>query len=290
VPAADRDRKQAKVLADYYAKLDPGLKKRTAALAAHNKKAADVPMAQTLTEGKPRKTHVLIRGDFLRPGIAVQPGTPAVLPGLPARGPRTRLELARWLVDPANPLTARVTVNRLWQTYFGKGLVQTSEDFGTQGERPSHPELLDWLATEFPRRGWSLEAMHRLIVTSATYRQSSAARPELSGRDPYNRLLARQSRLRLEAEVIRDVTLASSGLLAPRVGGPSVRPPQPAGIAELTYANAGRWTESTGADRYRRGLYTFFRRTSPYPGLMTFDAPDSNLTLLMNLDEFITRE
>ncbi len=234
------------------------------------------PVLPTLALGKPRPTHVLIRGDFLRPGVAVEPDTPAVL--APAcDGKRTRLDLARWITAPGNPLTARVFVNWLWHHYFERGLVATLEDFGTQGERPSHPELLDWLATELVRRGWGIKAMHRLIVTSSVYRQSSHARPELTARDPLNVLLAHQNRPRLEAEVLRDAALAVSGLLAPRIGGPSVRPPQPAGISELTYAGSARWNESTGADRYRRGLYTWFQRTSPYPMLLTFDAPDSNL-------------
>ena len=190
----------------------------------------------------------------------------------------SRLDLANWIVDRNNPLTARVAVNWVWHKYFGRGLVPTLEDFGTQGERPSHPELLDWLADEFMQRRWSLKLLHRLIVTSAVYRQSSKARPELQAHDPYNVLLARQTRQRLEAEVVRDVMLAASGLLVRTIGGPSVRPPQPAGISELSYAGSARWIESTGADRYRRGLYTWLQRTSPYPMLMTFDAPDSNLS------------
>jgi hypothetical protein len=247
------------------------------------KKGATGSMAQTLTLGPPRKTHVLIRGDFLRPGVEVQSGTPAVLPPLQGEQgrtiprPPTRLDLARWIVSPSNPLTARVLVNWVWLRYFGRGLVATPEDFGSQGEKPSHPELLDWLASEVRERGWSLKRLHRLIVTSATYRQASRLRPELAARDPLNVLLARQSRQRLEAEVVRDAALASSGLLTRTVGGPSVRPPQPAGISELTYAGSAKWVESTGPDRYRRGLYTWFQRTSPYPMLMTFDAPDSNL-------------
>jgi hypothetical protein len=240
-------------------------------------KSAGGTLAQTLALGPARATHVMIRGDFLRKGVAVEPGTPAVLPPLAARGKANRLDLARWIVDPANPLTARVLVNWTWHKYFGRGIVPTLEDFGTQGEKPSHPDLLDYLAGEVVRQGWSLKALHRAIVTSATYRQSSQIRPELQARDPYNSLLARQNRLRLEAETIRDVMLASSGLLTRTVGGPSVRPPQPAGISELTYAGSARWVESSGADRYRRGLYTWFQRTSPYPMLMTFDAPDSNL-------------
>jgi hypothetical protein len=225
-----------------------------------------------------RPTHVHIRGDFLRKGDTVRPGTPSALhPFGPSGDSPTRLDLARWLTDPANPLTARVTVNRDWRHLFGRGLVASVDDFGTRGELPSHPELLDWLATEFVAGGWSRKAMIRLMVTSATYRQSSRARPDLDDRDPNNVWLARQCRVRLEAEVLRDIALAASGLLVPSVGGPSVRPPQPAGISELTYADSARWAESIGPDRYRRGLYTWLQRTSPYPTLVTFDAPDSNV-------------
>ena len=189
----------------------------------------------------------------------------------------SRLTLAKWLVAPNDPLTARVTVNRVWQEYFGRGLVRTSEDFGTQGEKPSHPELLDWLAAGFQQSGWSLKKLHKRIVTSATYRQSSNFRPELQGRDPGNTLLARQTRLRLPAELIRDSALAASGLLYPAIGGKSIRPPQPAGLTDLGYASSLRWQESQGRDRYRRGLYILFQRTVPYPQLANFDAPDSNV-------------
>ncbi len=250
-------------------------------VAAGDGKAKTKTMAQTLALGSLRRTHVLIRGDFLRPGVEVRPGTPAVLPPLRPDDGRTpapnRLDLAHWIVHPDNPLTARVLVNWVWHKYFGRGIVPTLEDFGTQGERPSHPELLDHLAGEFLRRGWSLKALHRSIVRSATYRQSSRVTADLLRRDPLNVLLARQVRLRLEAETVRDVTLAASGLLTRRLGGPSVRPPQPPGISELTYAGSARWVESKGSDRYRRGLYVWFQRTSPYPMLMTFDAPDSNV-------------
>jgi hypothetical protein len=234
-------------------------------------------MAQALVLGAPRKTHVLIRGDFLRPGVEVAPALPAVLAATGPAAPRNRLDLAEWIVAPRNPLTPRVTINWVWQKFFGRGLVATPEDFGTQGERPSHPELLDALASRFVRDGWGLKRLHTFIVTSATYRQSSQLRPELAARDPNNVLLARQSRLRLEGEIVRDSALSASGLLSPKVGGPSVRPPQPAGIAELTYAGSAKWAESKGIDRYRRGLYTWFQRTSPYPMLMTFDSPDSNV-------------
>jgi hypothetical protein len=252
--------------------------KRAKALAAHEKAAPPVSKAMTMALGKERPTHVMIRGDFLRKGVPVTPGTPAVLP---APGGSTRLELARWLVSSDNPLTPRVTVNWVWAKFFGRGLVATAEDFGTQGEKPSHPELLDWLASEFKSSGgWSLKRLHKLIVTSATYRQSSSVSAEALKRDPLNVLLARQSRLRLEAEIVRDGALAASGLLNRTVGGPSIRPPQPPGISELTYANSAKWPVSTGPDRYKRGMYVWFQRTSPYPMLMTFDSPDSNVCVV----------
>lgn len=273
-------------------KTDKKLAALTKALADHEKTLPTLSELPTLAVGKFRKTHIMMRGDFLRPGIEVQPGTPAVLPSFHADKSPTRLDLARWLVSADNPLTARVISNWVWHHYFGRGLVATLEDFGTQGEKPSHADLLDYLATElkspspFAPQGrgaggegkpWSLKAFHKLIVTSATYRQSSKARPELLARDPYNTLLARQNRLRLEAEIIRDNALAASGLLVRTIGGPSVKPPQPAGISELTYASRAKWVESKGQDRLRRGMYTWFQRTSPYPMLMTFDAPDGNL-------------
>jgi hypothetical protein len=225
----------------------------------------------------PRETHVLLGGDFTRPGARVAPETPAALPPLPKHagpGEPNRLDLARWLVAPENPLTARVTVNRVWGHYFGLGLVETENDFGVQGAAPSHPELLDWLASDFVEQRWSLKALHRRIVGSATYRQASAARPDLDTTDPRNRLLARQSRLRLEAEVVRDAALSASGLLDPRVGGPSVFPPQPEGVSEFTQIKR-KWTPSEGPDRYRRGLYTYVWRASPHPALTAFDAPDA---------------
>jgi hypothetical protein len=203
----------------------------------------------------------------------VTPVAPSVLPPLPVKDKPNRLDLAKWIIDPKNPLPARVTMNRVWQAYFGLGLVETENDFGTQGTPPTHPELLDYLASEFVARKWSLKEMHRLIVTSATYRQSSRVRPDLATADPRNRLLARQSRLRLDAEVIRDSALAASGLLTPTVGGPSVFPPQPPGVYNFTQVPR-EWKPSTGADRYRRGLYTFLWRSAPYPGLTVFDAPD----------------
>ncbi len=229
---------------------------------------------------EPRETHIHIRGGWDRLGLAVQPDAPGFLPplGSDGTGLPTRLDLARWLVSRENPLTARVTVNRIWQEYFGRGLVLTSEDFGTQGDKPSHPKLLDWLAVDFIDQGWSLKKLHKRIVMSATYRQSSNDRPDLAEKDPGNVLLARQSRLRLPAELIRDGALAASGLLDPTVGGPSVRPPQPEGVAALGYSGQVKWRTSSGGDAYRRGLYIHFQRAVPYPFLMTFDSPDMQVT------------
>ena len=252
--------------------------------------------APTLAETEsPPSTNIHIRGDFLRKGEPVQPHTLAVLHPMQPAGPKpNRLDLARWLHDPVNPLTARVAVNRAWQHLLGRGLVATPDDFGTRGDRPSHPELLDWLARTFAGPstgaqspassthgsglGWSQKALIRLIVTSATYGQSSANRADLKERDPRNVLLARQSRFRPEAEIVRDLYLAAGGLLNPAVGGPSIRPPLPADIAALGYAGSVKWPETTGPERYRRGMYIFFQRTVPYPMLATFDSPDSNVT------------
>ncbi|MDB5388916.1 MAG: cytochrome, partial [Planctomycetaceae bacterium] len=226
---------------------------------------------------KPRETHIQIRGDFLRLGVKVAPGVPAVLPGLPTGSSNPgRLDLARWLVSPTNPLTPRVTVNRLWLKFFGRGLVETENDFGLQGTPPTHPELLDWLASEFVASGWNLKAIQKKIVTSAAYRQSSQYRPELSDVDPQNKLYARQSRLRLDAELIRDVALSASGLLTPVVGGPSVYPPQPEGVFDFTQ-DKKPWIAAKGGDRYRRGMYTYLWRSSPYPAMTVFDFPDANV-------------
>ncbi|MEO7275813.1 MAG: DUF1553 domain-containing protein [Vicinamibacterales bacterium] len=226
---------------------------------------------------KPRDTFVLGRGDYRNPGEKVQPGIPAMLGSLPDGAPRTRLTLARWLVDPANPLTARVAVNRFWQSYFGTGLVKTQEDFGVQGEPPSHPELLDWLATEFVRSGWDVRALQRLIVTSAAYRQASPVTPALLERDPENRLLARGPRMRLPAELIRDTALAAAGLLDDRIGGPSVLPYQPVNLWDEMAFGEGfsgqKYAQSHGADLYRRGMYTLWKRTVPPASLAAFDAP-----------------
>ena len=267
-PMQGRDEEKLKCFRD--------LRRRLAELDAE---APRLTLSMTLSESpEPPKTYVAIRGDYREKGIAANPDVPSALPPLPADAPPNRLGLARWLVSKQNPLTSRVTVNRIWQEYFGRGLVRTSEDFGAQGERPSHPELLDWLAAEFMEHGWSVKQMSRLIVTSATYRQSSDTRRDLAEKDPENALLARQTRVRLTAEQVRDAALSAGGLIDLRVGGPSIKPPQPAGLDSLGYADSVKWQESEGPDRYRRGLYVFFQRTVPYPQLMNFDAPDSTVT------------
>ena len=210
----------------------------------------------------------------------MQPGTLADLPVLPAGAPKNRLAFARWLVSAENPLTARVTVNRQWQAFFGRGLVRTTDDFGYQGETPSHPALLDWLAAELTGPGaWSMKKLHRLIVTSATYRQASHAAPDQRAKDADNMWLGRGPRVRLEAEQIRDSLLRASGLLSSKMGGPGVFPPQPLSVTtEGTYGQL-KWTPSTGEDRYRRGLYTFMKRTAPYAMAATFDGPSGEACL-----------
>lgn len=219
-----------------------------------------------------RKTRLHHRGEFTQPAQEIQPHVPAFLPPLANDQPANRLGFAKWLVSRDNPLTARVTVNRQWQAFFGTGLVKTLDDFGFQGEVPSHPELLDWLALTFMENGWSMKKLHRLIVTSAAYKQDSRITPELLEKDPQNRLIARGPRLRIEAEMIRDLSLSASGLLSGKLYGPSVRPPQPASVTEGAYGGM-TWKVSEGEDRYRRGLYTFAKRSSPFASFQTFDAP-----------------
>lgn len=226
----------------------------------------------------PRPTFVHHRGEFLQPKHQVQPGGPAFLPPL-EKEKANRLGLAQWLVSKQNPLTARVAVNREWSAFFGKGIVRTVQDFGYQGESPSHPELLDYLAVTFMENGWSLKKLHRLIVLSATYRQDSKASPELLAKDFDNRLLARGPRIRLEAEIIRDELLKASGLLSEKVGGPSVFPPQPASITTEGAYGSLAWKPSEGEDRYRRSLYTFAKRTTPFAMLAAFDAPSGEACL-----------
>jgi hypothetical protein len=224
-----------------------------------------------MQDSAPQETFILTRGEYDKPGPRVTPGTPASLPPLPEDAPQNRLALAQWLVDPQNPLTARVTVNRLWAMCFGEGLVRTPEDFGAQGAAPSHPGLLDWLAAEFMESGWDVKHLLRLMATSAAYRQASFAVPQNQEKDPANRLLWRAPRLRLSAETARDQALAASGLLHGHVGGPSVKPYQPAGLWEEL--GTLPYVQDHGADLYRRSLYTFWKRTVPPPGMISFDAP-----------------
>ena len=272
-----REQQRNSIQGEYFSQ-DPRHQERKKALAAVRKLEPRIPSTLVMRElPEPRSTHLLDRGEFVNKEVRVWPGTPAVLPPLPDQEQYTRLDLARWLVDENHPLTTRVTVNRVWQRYFGLGFVETENDFGTQGSHPSHPELLDWLASEFIGRDWSLKALHRLITTSATYRQSSKYRADTVDIDPRNRLLARQNRLRVESEIVRDLALSASDMLIPRVGGPSVFPAQPPGVmireTPLGVEDESRWQESQGEDRYRRGLYTHFWRTSPHPGLMVLDSP-----------------
>jgi len=250
------------------------LHEKLAVLEKHEAKAITTLIMAELPQ--PRESVVFIKGDFTRPGEKVTPGTPGILPPLPLTPGHqpNRLDLARWLFDPVHPLTARVMVNRIWQQYFGLGLVETENDYGSQGAPPTHPELLDWLATEFAAQNWSMKAIHRLIVTSATYQRASLARPDLELADPLNKLLARQNRLRLDAELVRDVALSASGLLETKLGGPPVFPPQPDGVMTLGQ-NRRAWVASTGADRHRRALYTHHWRATPHPAIAVFDSPDA---------------
>ncbi|MFN7921080.1 MAG: PSD1 and planctomycete cytochrome C domain-containing protein [Bryobacteraceae bacterium] len=269
-----------KKLGEQAAKTDPGVMERDKNI--RNLKSREPKVTSTLIMHElatPRQAYIHLGGEFTRHGANVGPGVPAsIQPALDVKGRApNRVDLAKWLVDERNPLTPRVTVNRVWQKYFGKGFVDTENDLGTVGDKPTHPELLDWLASEFMARGWSQKELHRLIVHSATYRQASKGRADATAADPDNRLLARQNRLRLEAEIVRDASLQVSGLFAPAVGGPSVYPPQPPGVYQVTQVRR-EWKTSEGPDRYRRGMYTFFQRSAPHPSLVVFDAPDSTAT------------
>ncbi|MCZ6596172.1 MAG: PSD1 and planctomycete cytochrome C domain-containing protein [Planctomycetota bacterium] len=290
-PLAERTTEQTDLLRDHYRSASSpeweairdelvALEEREAAI------DAEVPMTMVMEElATPREAHLLIRGQYDQPGELVEPGTPAILPPMELgsvgnagahEGRATRLELARWLMDPGHPLPARVTVNRWWQRIFGHGLVGTTEDFGSRGDAPTHPDLLDWLATELVESGWDIKHMQKLMVTSAAYRQSARVTPELLERDPKNQLYARGPRFRLDAEAIRDNALAVSGLLVEHIGGPSVRPYQPAGLWKAvgyTSSNTANFTKGSGEQLYRRSMYTFWKRTSPPPSMQIFDAP-----------------
>jgi hypothetical protein len=273
---AERNDAERTALLRYYASVAPELAAEREEVKRLRAQLPAPPTTLVLLERpreNPRPTFLHHRGEFLQPKEKVEPGTLGVLHPLPKDAPRDRLTFARWLVDPKNPLVGRVAMNRQWAAFFGRGIVRTTEDFGYQGESPTHPELLDWLAVELIKEGWSMKKMHRLIVTSATYRQSSHSTPQLLARDPENVLLSRGPRKRLEAELVRDTALRVSGLLAEKIGGPSVFPPQPAGVtSEGTYGPL-TWTVSQGEDRYRRGLYTFTKRTAPFAMTITFDGP-----------------
>ncbi len=259
-----------------------GVRKRIQELEKEGADPATVRMAVLAERAEPRTTHLFRIGNFQDPvkDESLAPGTPGVLHPFRPRDPARpdRLDLARWLVDPANPLTARVAVNHVWQHLFGHGLVRTPEDFGARGRPADHPELLDWLASEFVRLGWSRKALIRLIVGSAAYRRASRFDPEAQAVDPENRLLHRQNRFRVEAEVVRDLPLAVSGLLTDRVGGPSIYPPLPDGLTKIAFRSNLKWPVSEGPDRYRRGMYTFFKRSLPHPNLTVFDCPDGSVT------------
>ncbi len=281
VPVNQRTEIQRRVLNEYYRGFAPILapqKQRLSELLAFWKQLT-TPNSLVMKElDKPRTSHVFVKGGFLNPGKEVQPGVPSVLHPLPENEtPPNRLTLARWLVSPENPLVGRVTMNRLWADHFGRPLVKTPENLGTQGERPTHPVLLDWLATEFVEQKWSMKAMHRLMVTSATYRQDSRMGDSLREKDLTNELYARGPRFRMDAEMIRDSALSAAGLLSLRPYGPSVFPPQPAGLWDNLYV-ADTWITGRGDDRYRRGLYTFLKRIRPYPFYANFDAPSRETT------------
>ncbi len=279
-----RNEQQRNDLAAVYRSLAPSLQAERDQLKKLNESVKQlgivtaIVMRERPTYERP-STFMHVRGSFTSVADKVYAGVPTILNPLPGDAMPNRLGLAEWLVSDDNPLTARVTVNRLWEHVFGRGIVETSEDFGTQGTPPTHPELLDWLATEFMRQGWSMKKILRLMVMSATYRQSSRVTPEIEERDPYNMLLARGPRFRIEAEEVRDAALAESGLLSAKVGGPPVFPYQPEGIWDRPY-NDDRWVESLGDDSYRRSIYTFIRRTSPYPSWITFDAPSREFCTL----------
>jgi hypothetical protein len=282
VPAAERTAAQKQRLLRQFVMVAPELAKERADIDRLRKQMPAYPNTLVMAERppqNPRPTYRHNRGEFLQPKERVEPAVFSVLPPLPKDAPRNRLGLARWLVSPENPLVGRVTINRQWAALFGRGIVRTTQDFGYQGEPPSHPELLDWLAVELIQRGWSMKKMHKLLVMSATYRQASRVTPELLAKDPDNVLLSRGPRVRLEAEQIRDAVLRASGLLSEKVGGPSVFPPQPPGVTTEGAYGQLQWKVSAGPDRYRRGLYTFSKRTAPFAMFLTFDAPSGEVCI-----------
>ena len=274
IAADKRNPAQKTKLNLHYRNTDDSWKKLDAEIKAFEAKLKTISTTTPIMkEGKPRETHIQLRGNYLDKGDKVMPGLPEALPAAKDNA-KNRLTLAKWLVSADNPLTARVAVNRLWEELFGTGIVETSEDFGTQGEPPSHPELLDYLATEYFRLGWDTKALIKLIVTSAVYRQSSHVSDDLAKSDPFNRLLARGPRVRLAAEAVRDQALFAGGLLSPKMYGPPVQPPRPSFGLSAAFGGSTDWQPSPGEDKYRRGVYTKVRRNSPYPSMTTFDAPE----------------
>jgi mono/diheme cytochrome c family protein len=277
IPQSSRTREQQREVFGFYRTTDRRFEKANNAIDELMKQWPYGPTTLALAPRKiTRETRVFKGGDWRKPGDLVTPAVPSALHSLSQAAPPNRLGLAKWIVDKRNPLTPRVIVNRIWQQYFGQGLVTTPEDFGSRGERPTHPELLDWLACEFRDGGWSMKKIHRLIVTSATYRQSSRLTPRLREQDPYNRWLARTPRVRVEAEIVRDIALTASGLINLKIGGPSVFPPIADGVLNLGYGSPMKWETSTGDGRHRRAMYTFWKRSVPYPSLSIFDAPNAD--------------
>ena len=280
---SQRTAQQKETLLGHFLLQTPELAKEREKIENLRKKIPRLPTTLVMQERppeEPRQTYVRNRGEFLQPTEKVTAEVLSMLPAFPEGTSHTRLSFARWLVSASNPLIGRVTMNRQWAAFFGRGLVRTLNDFGYQGELPTHPQLLDWLAVEFVRQGWSLKAMHKLIVMSATYQQSSRIQPELLSLDPSNQMLARGPRVRIEAELIRDAVLKIAGLLSPKIGGPSVFPPQPANITTEGAYGRLNWKVSEGSDRYRRGLYTFSKRTTPYAMFSTFDAPSGEACVI----------
>ena len=294
VDATKRNAQQKKVLHDYYLEhvygrmrvtFDPLLQSLTALEKERDRIEKELPMTLVSREiATPRSAYILKRGEYDQRGVQVSRGVPSFLPPFPKDAPLNRLGFAQWLLSPEHPLTARVQVNRLWQQVFGTGLVKTSEDFGSQGEPPSHPELLDWLATQYREDGWDTKKMMKRLVLSYTYRQSSKVTKDRLAKDAANRLLSRGPRFRLDAEMLRDQALFASGLMIEKLGGPSVKPPQPSGLWEAVgyvTSNTARFTADTGNDKvHRRSLYTFWKRTSPPPQMTTFDAPSREACLV----------
>ena len=285
--ADKRTAEQKKLLLNRYLASAPGAlgqAKKELTMAEQTLKGLkdNLPTAMVMKEGTPRKAHILIRGQYDKKGDEVSAGFPSMLPSPPAGSKADRLTLARWLASPGHPLTSRVWVNRAWERYFGAGICRTTDNMGTQAEFPSHPDLLDWLATEFVDRKWDMKAMTRLIVTSATYRQDSKVTPEKLKQDPQNRLLARGPRFRMPGEILRDQALYMSGLLVNKVGGPSVRPYMPAGVWDETsvYGDLRNYKNDTGEDLYRKSIYTIWKRTAAPPTMLLFDAPNRETCLV----------